>query len=50
MEFSESGNGNEKKWFGQQTPRRWGLGNPAEETICHPNRNFKEQNQLNKQT
>src|SRR5262245_15567961 len=22
---------------GQQTPRRWGLGNPAEETICCPN-------------
>jgi hypothetical protein len=20
-----------------QTPRRWGLGNPAEETFCHPN-------------
>ena len=25
---------------GQQTPRRWGLGNPAEETICCPNTLF----------
>jgi hypothetical protein len=25
---------------GQQTPRRWGLGNPAEETICCPNALF----------
>jgi hypothetical protein len=28
-----------RRGFGQQTPRRWGLGNPAEETICRPNRN-----------
>jgi hypothetical protein len=27
-----------KSGSGQQTPRRWGLGNPAEETICYPNR------------
>jgi len=27
----------DKRRFGQQTPRRWGLGNPAEETFCHPN-------------
>jgi hypothetical protein len=23
--------------FGQQTPRRWGWGMPAEENVCHPN-------------
>lgn len=26
-----------------QTPRRWGLGNPAEETFCHPNQKPKNQ-------
>jgi hypothetical protein len=28
-----------QKWFWQQTPRRWGLGNPAEETCCSPEPN-----------
>lgn len=35
-----------EKRFGPQTPRRWGLGNPAEETFCRPNQEIKERSAL----